>query len=141
MNLFFGNLPSVISTVLVIGIMIFAGTTIINRSHINKWGTRVLILALWGLLICVFVAIRDDYVLSVQASMDTGVESGLFALDSIQSTICCIAGAIIAFCSITSIFIRKQKYWKLMFYILSVAIVFKILVIEISRIVISRIVI
>lgn len=82
MNLYFGNIFSIISTLLVI---------------------------------CIFAAIRDEYALSVQASIGTEVSPGLFALDSIQSNLSCIGGAVIAFCSLSSIFVRKQGYRKVMF--------------------------
>lgn len=136
MNLYFGNIISTISTLLVIGIFIYMGTTIINKNEIKFWGKRLVILVLGGLLVCIFVAIRDRYHLSVQASMDANILPGLFTIGSIQSTICCIGGAVIAFCSISSIFVRKQSYWRIMFFILSITITVKMLVIELSRLLI-----
>lgn len=134
MNLYFGDFTSIISTFLVIGVFIYMGITIGKQNQITSWGKRIIILALWGLLICIFTAARDGYALSVQVSMGDQVSPGLFALDSIQSTLACIGGAVIAFCSLSSIFVRKQGYRKAMFFILSAAIIFKTLVIEISRI-------
>jgi hypothetical protein len=134
MNLYFGNFTSIISTILVIGVFIYIGITIGKQNEITSWGKRIIILALWGLLICIFAAARDGYALSVQVSMGEQVSPGLFTLDSIQSTLGCIGGAVIAFCSLSSIFVRKQGYRKAMFFILSAAIIFKTLVIEISRI-------
>jgi len=133
MKLYFGNAPSIISTLLIIGIFIYVGITIAKQKEIKSWGKRIAILALWGLLVCIFVATRDGYDLSVQASMSTGVLPGLFPLNSIQSSLCCIGGAIIAFCSFSSIFVRKQGYRKVMFFILSATILLKTLVIELSR--------
>jgi len=123
MNLYFGNLLSIISTLLVIGIFIYIGVTVEKQNEIKSFGRRIAILALWGLLICIFVATRDGYVLSVQASIDTGVLPGLFTVDSIQSTLCSLGGAVIAFCSLSSIFV-----------ILAATILLKTLVIEISRV-------
>jgi len=134
MNLYFGNLLSIISTLLVIGIFIYIGVTVEKQNEIKSWGRRIAILALWGLLICIFVATRDGYVLSVQASIDTGVLPGLFTVDSIQSTLCSLGGAVIAFCSLSSIFVKKQGYRKAMFFILAATILLKTLVIEISRV-------
>ena len=134
MKLYFGNAPSIISTLLIIGIFIYVGITIAKQKEIKSWGKRIAILALWGLLVCIFVATRDGYDLSVQASMSTGVLPGLFPLNSIQSSLCCIGGAIIAFCSLSSIFVRKQGYRKVMFFILSATILLKTLVIELSRV-------
>jgi hypothetical protein len=84
-------------------------------------------------VVCCFVAIRDGYHLSVQASFDAAITAGLFTLDSIQSNLCCIGGAIIALSSISSIFVKNQKYRKAMFFILSTVILLKALIIEISR--------
>lgn len=133
MNLYFGSFVSIVSTLLVIGVFVYIGITIAKRNEVQSWGKRLTILAIWGLLVCIFVATRDGYHLSVQAAMNTAVLPGVFTLSSIQSTLCCIGGAVIAYCALSSIFIRKQRYWKAMFYILSATILFKTLVIEISR--------
>ena len=138
MNLYFGNVPSIISTLLVIGVFIYIGVTVAKQNEIKFWGRRIAILALLGLLICIFVATRDGYDLSVQASIDTGVLPGLFTVDSIQSTLCIIGGAVTAFCSLSSIFVKRQRYRKAVFFILSAIILFKTLVIEVSRVLLSK---
>lgn len=135
MDLYFGNLLSAISTLLVVGVFIYIGLTISNQQKIEKWGGKVAFLALWGLIICCFVAIRDSYHLSVQASMNSSIAEGVFTLESIQSTLCCIGGAIIAFCTLSSIIIRKQKYRRFMFIVLSAVMLVKTIIIEISRII------
>lgn len=134
MNLYFGSVLSSISTLLVISIFVYIGVTVARQKKIKYWGRKIATLALWGLLVCFFVAFRDGYHLSVQATMNSDVLPGLFTLDSIQSTLCCLCGALIAFCSLSPIFIKKQRYRKVMFFILSAAIIFKTLVIEISRV-------
>ncbi len=133
MELYFGNFVTTVSTLLIFAMVCFIVYTIFKREEIQFWGRRVAFIALYGLLICCFVATRDNYHLSVQASFDNTVTAGLFTIYSIQSTLCCIGGAIITFSSISSIFVRNQKYRKVMFFVLSAAIIFKILVIEISR--------
>lgn len=101
----------------------------------KTWGKKIMIIVLVGLLLCIFAAIRDEYYLSVQSAEDASVSPGLFSIDSMQSMLACIGGAIIAICSITAIFIRRQNYRKTVFYIISAIIVCKIFVIEISRII------
>lgn len=133
MYLYFGDVISTTSTLLVIGAFIYIGMIVSIHKKINNWGRKIAILVTWGLVICCFVAIRDGYHLSVQASMDKNVTAGLFTLKSIQSTLCSIGGGIIAFCSLSSIFIRKQNYRKIMFMILLATILLKTLIIEISR--------
>lgn len=101
----------------------------------KNWGKKIMIIMLVGLMLCIFAALRDEYHLSVQSSVDSSVSPGLFTIDSVQSRLACIGGAIIAICAISSIFIRKQQYRKVIFYIISTTIVFKIFFIEISRVI------
>lgn len=133
MELYFGNIVSIISTIMVclaIGYIIY---TAIHHKRIEHWGRRVGLFALYGLVLCCFVATRDEYYLSVKASIDHTTQAGLFSVESIQSTLCCIAGGVIAFASLSSIFIRNQKYRKIMFFILSSVMIFKTVLIELSR--------
>jgi hypothetical protein len=134
LNLFFANAVTVISTILVLGVLIFSIITIVKQKKINHWGRRVALLFVLGLLVCIFVAIRDNYHLSVMSMTNPNIAPGVFTAESIQSALCCLGGAIIAFCAISSIFIRRQGYLKTMFFILSATIILKTLVIEISRI-------
>jgi hypothetical protein len=133
MSLYFRDITTTISTLLVVGILIFIGIIAAKHKNVRLWGRQIAILAVWGLIVCIAVALRDKYHLSVQASMDPKILPGLFTIESIQSTLCCLGGAVIAFCTISSIFIRKQGYMKAMFFILSGTVIFKILVIELSR--------
>lgn len=133
MNIYFGDFVTAMSTLMVclaIGYIIY---TTINHKKIENWGRRVVFLALFGLLICCFVATRDNYALSVQGAIDGTVSAGIFALDSIQSKLCCIGGAVIGIAFISSIFVKNQKYRKNMFFILSITLIFKTLIIEVSR--------
>lgn len=134
LNLFLANVVTVISTILVLGVLTFSIITIIKKKKINHWGCRVALLFVLGLLVCIFVAIRDNYHLSVINMTNPNIAPGVFTAESIQSTLCCLGGAIIAFCSLSSIFIRRQGYLKTMFFILSATIILKTFVIEISRI-------
>ena len=133
MNIYFGDFVTTVSTLMVCAVVFYIIYTAVKQKQIEHWGRRIALLALFGLLTCCFVATRDDYYLSVQASFDSAVTAGLFKIDSLQSTLCCIGGAIIAFSSLTSIFIKSQKYRKAMFFVLSAAIILKIIIIEISR--------
>lgn len=133
MNLYFGNFVVTMSTVLVLVTWGFIFLTLVKQKCYEFWGRRVAALAFLGLLVCCFVATRDGYHLSVQASFDESVAAGLFTITSIQSILCCIGGAIIVFSLITSIFVKNQKYRKAMFFVLGGAVIFKTVVIEVSR--------
>ena len=133
MNLYFGTTVSTISTLLIISLITYIIYSTLKRDTVHYWGRKTALLASFGLIVCCFVATRDGYDKSVQASFDPTITSGVFSITSIQSTLCCIGGAIIAFASFSSIFVKNQKYRKVMFFTLCIAILIKILVIEISR--------
>ena len=134
MVLYFGNLTAILSTILLLAMFVFIGYTLAKQKTIKNWGRRIAGLALLGLIVCCFVAAIDGYQLSVQASFDNAVTAGLFTLDSIQSTMCCIGGGIITLICLLSIFVKNQKFRKVVFFVLSSAIIIKMLIIEISRI-------
>ena len=133
MSLYFGNVVSVIATCLIVSTLLYVIMTVRNHKEIEKWSRKIAVLAILGLFICIFVATRDNYHLSVQASLDSSVSAGLFTVESIQSVLCCLGGAAIAICLLISVFVKNQKCRKVVFFILSAVIVFKMLVIEISR--------
>ena len=133
MNLYFGDFTVTMSTILLLVLLGFIGQTIFKYKSVVYWGRQIAIVGLLGLLVCCLVATRDEYHLSVQASFDAGVTAGLFTIGSIQSILCCICGGVIALTSLSCIFVKNQKYRKMVFFILSSAVIIKVIVIEISR--------
>lgn len=133
MSLYFGDFTSAVSVFLVLVALAYIVLTMAKHSAVEYWRRRIAVLTVLGLVVCCFVAARDGYQLSVQSSFDETVSAELFTLNSIQSVLCCIGGGVIAFSSISSIFVKNKKYHKAMFFILSFAFIFKTLVIEISR--------
>lgn len=103
-----------------------------KHREIKKWGQKTLILAITGLLLCIFVVLRDGYATALQGGI------GVFSLESLQINLAYLGGVVIGFSTFSSIFIHNQKYRKIMFFVLSGAIIFKIGLIEISRIVMLR---
>jgi hypothetical protein len=134
-DLYFKNIPTIISTLLVISMWTYIIRVIQKRKQITCWGRHIAFITLFGLLLCIFVAIRDRYDLSVIAMTENDILGGIFAADSIQSYLCCIGGAVIAYCCLSSLFIRTQRYRQNMFFLLSVVIILKTLIIEVSRII------
>lgn len=65
-TLFFGDLWSILSTVLLLVVLLYIIMTSTKHREIEKWGQRTLILAITGLLLCIFVVLRDDYVTALQ---------------------------------------------------------------------------
>jgi hypothetical protein len=119
--------------ILMAGLIVFIAITAIKQKGIKNWGRRIAILVFWGLAVCILAAVRDGYHLSVQASADSGVLPGLFSVGSIQSTVCCILGGILAVGSVFAAFVRKQEFRRAVFFVLSGAAVIKALIIEISK--------
>ncbi len=132
LDLYFGSISAIISTVLVISILGYIGFVFYKKEKIRGFGKHIAVILFWGLLVCIFVATRDDYVLSVANAFNAG-KIGTFSLSSIQSNLCCLAGGVIAISAISSIFVKNQKYRKTVFFVISGAVIFKTLVIEISR--------
>lgn len=133
MSLYFGGIVETISTFLILATVLYILFTIVRHKNIEYWGRKIAMLAVIGLVVCCFVATRDGYHLSVQASFDDTIKAGLFTIDSIQSILCSIGGGVIALSVILSFFIRNQRIRKIIFFVLSITIVFKVFVIEISR--------
>lgn len=133
MRLYFGNFVTTVSTLMIFLTIVFIMHSVIKRDTIQHWGRRTAFLGLFGLVLCCFVATRDSYDKSVQACFDAAITAGVFSFGSIQSILGCIGGAIIAFSCFSSIFVKNQKYRKIMFFTLSITMLVKVLVIEMSR--------
>ena len=69
MNLYFGDFVVTMSTILILLVWAFIALTLIRYKSVEFWGRRVAILSLLGLVVCCFVATRDGYHMSVQASL------------------------------------------------------------------------
>ena len=133
-NLYFGSTAAIQTTILVVAFASLSIYAYIKRMKIHHWGWLILAALALGLYICVAAATRDGYHLSVQYAIDGSVAPGLFQIASIQSIINCALAAVIVFCGILSIFLRKEKARKILFFVIATAIIAKVAVIEVSRI-------
>ena len=59
MKLYFGNTTTTVTTVMILALLSYIGYSFINRTNIQYWGRRSLILLVFGLVICCFAAARD----------------------------------------------------------------------------------
>ncbi len=82
-DMYFGDFATTMSTLMVCIATTYIIYTIIKQKQTEYWGRRIVLIALFGLIICCFVATRDSYNLSVQSIFDTTVSEGVFALNSI----------------------------------------------------------
>ena len=70
MKLYFGNMVTTVTTIMVIALVGFIGYSVWNRNTISFWGRRNLFLLMYGLVICCFAAARDGLDKTIQAAVD-----------------------------------------------------------------------
>ena len=57
MKLYFGNMVTTVTTIMIIALVGFIGYSVWNRNTISYWGCRNLFLLMYGLVICCFAMI------------------------------------------------------------------------------------
>lgn len=135
MKLYFGNIITTVTTIMVIILIGFIGYSIWNRNSIHFWGRRNLFLLIYGLVICCFVAARDGLDKTIQSAIDGNCAPGIFPLMSLPTIIGCIGGAIIIVAAIATPIAKSQRMREIWFYVMSSGVMLKVIVIEIIRII------
>lgn len=135
MKLYFSNLCSTITTLMIVALLMFIGYSIHTRESINSWGIRILALFFFGLVICCFTATRDGLDKTIQSAIDNSCSPGIFSLISLPTIIGAVCAVIIIIASIVALITKSQNVREILFYIISSSITVKILTIEISRII------
>lgn len=135
-KLFWGNYQTLKTTLLVITYLIIFITTIIKKDYIHNWGVLTLISFIFGLYICTAAATRDGFHLSVQNVIDGSTSAGLFTISSTTAILGYILAGIIVICCVLSIFLHKGDMRYKLYIIMSFSVISKILIVEISRIII-----
>ena len=77
MKLYFGNMVTTVTTIMVIALVGFIGYSVWNRNTISFWGRRNLFLLMYGLVICCFAAARDGLDKTIQAAVDGSCTPGM----------------------------------------------------------------
>jgi len=95
MKLYFGNMVTTVTTIMIIALVGFIGYSVWNRNTISYWGCRNLFLLMYGLVICCFAAARDGLDKTIQAAVDGSCIPGIFPLISISTIVGCIGAAMI----------------------------------------------
>ena len=70
MKLYFGNMVTTVTTLMIVSLVGFVGYSISNRSNISFWGRRSLFVLVYGLVICCFAAARDGLDKTIQYMLD-----------------------------------------------------------------------
>ena len=137
MKLYFGNMVTAVTTIVILVLLGFIGESIANRTNINYWGRRSLFLLVYGLVICCFAAARDGLDKTIQNTIDGSCELGVFSLISIPNLIGCIGAAIIIIAAIATPIAKSQHMRQIWFYVMSGGVMLKILIMEAARIIVS----
>ncbi len=135
MKLYFGNFVTTVTTVMVIALVCFVGTSVVNRSNIEYWGRRNLALLIFGLVVCCFAAARDGLDKTIQCAIDGSCAPGNFPLLSIPTIVGCIGAFLIILAAIATPIAKTQNMRQVWFFVMSGGILMKIVTVEIARII------
>lgn len=123
--LYFANPISLLTIAAVLAVLAFIAVALVRRKDVRHWGRLVLVLVLAGTAISGLSATRDAYMTA----------DALFAVESLQSTLCSVAGGLIFLAGLVTIFVRRQSFRKFSFFFISMLFVAQVLTVEASRIV------
>lgn len=134
MRLYFGNAVTTATTLMILALLGYIGYSFVNRSSIQYWGRRSLLLLVFGLVICCFAAARDGLDKTIQCAIDGSCAPGIFPLVSVPTIIGCIGALLIIIAAIATPIVKTQKMREVWFYVMSGGAVLKIVTMEIARI-------
>ena len=135
MKLYFGNAITTATTLMVLALLGFISRSVVNRSSIQYWGRRSIVLLVFGLVICCFAAARDGLDKTIQNAIDGSCAPGLFPLVSIPTIVGCVGALLIIIAAIATPIAKTQKVREAWFYVMSSGAVLKIATMEIARII------
>lgn len=125
LKLYFGNVTSIISTILFIVFGVIFCQVMARRNIITKWGLLVLLLFFLGLFMSFMSGMKDQ----------VGGPASIIPANHWMMMVLCILGGIAMLIGIITLFIRRQAFWQISFYILSFLIIGKTLLTEGYRLV------
>ena len=134
MRLYFGNTTTTVTTVMILALLGYIGYSFVNRSSIQYWGRRSLLLLVFGLVICCFAAARDGLDKTIQHAIDGSCTPGIFPLVSVPTIIGCVGALLIIIAAIATPIAKTKKMREVWFYVMSGGAVLKIVTMEIARI-------
>ena len=134
MKLYFGNTVTTVTTVMILALLGFMGSSIMNRTSIQYWERRSLFLLIFGLVVYCFAAARDGLDKTIQYAIDGSCVPGIFPLVSVPTIIGCIGALIIIAAAIATPIAKQQHTRAVWFYLMSGGVTLKIVTMEIARI-------
>ena len=73
MKLYFGNAITTATTLMLFALLGFISWSVLNRTSIQYWGRRSIVLLVFGLVICCFAAARDGLDKTIQNAIATPI--------------------------------------------------------------------
>ena len=135
MKLYFGNAITTATTVMLFALLGFIGWSVLNRTSIQYWGRRSIVLLIFGLVVCCFAAARDGLDKTIQHTIDGSCAPGLFPLVSVPVIAGCVGALLIIVAAIAAPIAKTQRMREIWFYVMSSGAVLKIATMEIARII------
>ena len=135
MKLYFGNTTTTVTTVMILALLSYIGYSFVNRSSIQYWGRRSLLLLVFGLVLCCFAAARDGLDKTIQHAIDGSCTPGIFPLVSVPTIIGCVGALLIIIAAIATPIAKTQRAREIWFFLMSGGAVLKIVTMEIARII------
>ena len=135
MKLYFGNAITTATTLMILVLLGFISWSVRNRTSIQYWGRRSIVLLVFRLVICCFAAARDGLDKTIQNVIDGSCAPGLFPLVSIPTIVGCVGALLIIIAAIATPIAKTQKVREAWFYVMSSGAVLKITTMEIARII------
>lgn len=135
MKLYFGNVVTAATTVMILALLGFIGYSVFNRADILYLGRRSAILLVFGLVVCCFAAARDGLDKTIQHAIDGSCAPGLFPLVSVPTIIGCIGALLIIIAAVATPIAKTQHSREIWFYVMSGGAVLKIATMELARII------
>jgi len=123
MELLFGSVPALLTTVLVVAMIVFIVLVYRNREKVTKWGRLIAIFLVVGIAVSAMSGTRDNFAAS----------GALFAMNSFQAYACMALGGAIVVTALISVFFKNQSKKSRFFAVLAVLFIAKVAIIEISR--------
>ena len=135
MKLYFGNTTTTVTTVMILALLGYIGYSFVNRSSIQYWGRRSVLLLVFGLVVCCFAAARDGLDKTIQHAIDRSCAPGVFPLVSVPTIIGCVGALLIIVAAIATPIAKTQRAREIWFFLMSGGAVLKIVTMEIARII------
>lgn len=118
---------------MILALLGYIGYSFVNRTNIQYWGRRSLLLLVFGLVICCFAAARDGLDKTIQHAIDGSCTPGIFPLVSIPTIIGCVGALLIIVAAIATPIAKTQRTREVWFFLMSGGAELKIVTMEIAR--------